>query len=93
MRQKTHPDLIRVCLVFISQKGSNMHRRCIYMVEDPVEMSGWGQIAGNVFMDAASIGEFYLETNDPWMANVLPEMDAMIAVGTWRSKEVSDIGN
>jgi hypothetical protein len=63
-----------------------------YIILDPVEIPGLGQVHGAILQDAATEAEFVLETQGPEAAlKYANDLMQMIACKTWRSEAAADV--
>jgi hypothetical protein len=63
-----------------------------YIILDPVEIPGWGQVDGAILQDAATEAEFELATRGPAAAMKYAEdLRQMISCKTWRSEAAFDV--
>lgn len=63
-----------------------------YEIEDPVEISGWGQIPGNTIEDDVTRARWELENCYPSVAmRWAPHLRYIISQKTWRSADAADV--
>jgi hypothetical protein len=63
-----------------------------YIILDPVEIPGWGQVHGAILQDAATEAEFTLAMQGPQAAmKYAGELRKMIERKTWRSEAAFDV--
>jgi hypothetical protein len=63
-----------------------------FIIFDPVEIPGWGQVGGAILQDAATEAEFALATQGPDAAmKYAGELRKMIESKTWRSEAAFDV--